>query len=335
MVLLGVVEGFLSWSLRHPPNLGWWKNARAFFYFVDERNIIQLDHDCARYDKETGYTLRPGTCLFENREFSTSVSINSAGLRGSEGDLRSPEMIVLGDSFTMGWGVEESQSFVRLLANSLSVSVLNAGISSYDTPRELFLLRRLERSSLKDLLIQYSRNDHPRNSEYLRDPKAFNPMPEEGYLSLVRSVSHRADYYPGKYLIQFLPRLRESFQGKLPLSYYQWDPVGVDADREAADFLEILRRLLPSPPPQRILVFEMNPPSEPKRDFVHALQKRLDQGEWTVPNSELRAVDVSEDLAEDDWYPLDQHLRPSGHVKVAKRLFQTLIKPRENTIKGS
>src|SRR4051812_31548703 len=46
------------------------------------------------------------------------VSLNSGGLRGPEIPLRKPDgefrVLVIGDSFTLGWGVEESKTYPRL-----------------------------------------------------------------------------------------------------------------------------------------------------------------------------------------------------------------------------
>ena len=45
------------------------------------RSLIQFDARCARYDPGLAYTLRPGTCTFENIEFKNVYRINSVGVR--------------------------------------------------------------------------------------------------------------------------------------------------------------------------------------------------------------------------------------------------------------
>ena len=65
------------------------------------------------YDPELTYRLRPGACTFSELEFVTDYRINSLGVRDDEASLDGPEIIVLGDSFAMGWGVEQQESFLE------------------------------------------------------------------------------------------------------------------------------------------------------------------------------------------------------------------------------
>ena len=51
------------------------------------RALIQFDPQCARYDPGLAYTLKPGTCTFENIEFKNSYRINRAGVRDEEASL--------------------------------------------------------------------------------------------------------------------------------------------------------------------------------------------------------------------------------------------------------
>lgn len=82
---------------------------------------------------------------FEQRDFSYIQRVNNAGLRGQDIAIAKPEghyrIIMLGDSFTMGKGVEDDETFsahLNTLLNHRSYScepkrieVLNAGVDSY------------------------------------------------------------------------------------------------------------------------------------------------------------------------------------------------------------
>src|SRR2546428_7400351 len=60
----------------------------------DDRNIIQALPQCAVYDAQLLYTLRPGGCRFSNREFATWLSVNAMGFRQTtqmDGPPRSEE----------------------------------------------------------------------------------------------------------------------------------------------------------------------------------------------------------------------------------------------------
>lgn len=96
------------------------------------------------------YRLRPGfDGEFRYPEFRTRVRINSQGLReerllGPAGP-RTRRIIAVGDSFTLGYSVEEKQTWVRRLeallrARDPAWEVINAGVPGYSTWQELSYL---------------------------------------------------------------------------------------------------------------------------------------------------------------------------------------------------
>jgi len=101
--------------------------------------------------------------------FKTKFRTNSRGMRDREypsskgSNLR---ILVLGDSFTEGWGVEEQQAYPKVLESRFlqGVEVWNLGVVGFSTDQELQLLT---------------------NAEELRSQK----MPEQRYIS---STRHRA-----------------------------------------------------------------------------------------------------------------------------------------------
>src|SRR5439155_20265879 len=101
-------------------------------YLNFDRSIIQFEPGSGRYDPELFYTLRPGISIFSNREFRTDYFVNRLGLRDTDADLVGPDMIVLGDSYAMGWGVNQAQTLPELIQTKTGMRVLNAGISSFD-----------------------------------------------------------------------------------------------------------------------------------------------------------------------------------------------------------
>ena len=65
-------------------------------YYSSDANLIQYMEDCAIFDPQLIYRLKPGVCRFSNREFSTEVRVNSVGLRDDEFSLTAPEGCCLG-----------------------------------------------------------------------------------------------------------------------------------------------------------------------------------------------------------------------------------------------
>ncbi len=91
---------------------------------------------------------------FRGRYAHAPVRVNSRGLRGPEFEIEKREglfrVIVLGDSFAFGHGVEDDETFPAQLGASLNegaarpeFEVLNAGVNGYNTRQELaWLLER-------------------------------------------------------------------------------------------------------------------------------------------------------------------------------------------------
>ena len=95
-----------------------------------------------KYDALLGWSHEPGQeGIFETPQFRTVVRINENGLRDRShsyernNDIK--RILVLGDSFAWGYGVEESERFSQQLEETLGVEVINAGVSGYSTDQEL------------------------------------------------------------------------------------------------------------------------------------------------------------------------------------------------------
>lgn len=111
------------------------------------------------YDPLLGWHHRPGQQgVFKKSQFSVDVSINRKGLRDRlypyERTVGKKRILVLGDSFVWGFGVEQDQIFTEQLELSLSnVEVINAGVSGYSTDQELLWLKSEGVKYKPDLII--------------------------------------------------------------------------------------------------------------------------------------------------------------------------------------
>jgi lysophospholipase L1-like esterase len=112
-----------------------------------------------------------------NREaflMGVPVKINSAGLRDREFSLSKPKdtyrILVLGDSITFGWGVEEEKTFAKVLESKLNESplpgwpqhyeVINTGVGNYNTAQEVAFFKERGRLYEPDMvLIAFFIND--------------------------------------------------------------------------------------------------------------------------------------------------------------------------------
>jgi lysophospholipase L1-like esterase len=281
------------------------------------RSLIQFDPQCARYDAGLAYTLKPGTCTFENIEFRNAYRINSAGVRDDEASLDSPDIIVVGDSHAMGWGVDQEEALPQVLARTLGRKVLNGAVSSYGTVREMMMLERLKPSSLRVLVIQYSDNDLPENRTFRINANSLPIMSEEQYQTIVRHYGSQRSYYPGKYVYRLLMKL-------LRLEEPEPDQLRMDPatpEQEAQLFLNAVafggRIVLDE---VQIVVFEINEQIHQSRPFIAALDAARKRPIRPQFIRRLIAVDVAPRLTSDDFYRLDDHMNARGHQKVAAAL---------------
>lgn len=132
-----------------------------------------------RYDPVYGKRLKEGASLRRvTPEFTMRLTTNSLGFRGPEpeGPLRGA-VVFLGDSFTLGYGVDDGEEFSELLRRALvaqgrSVPVVNAGLGDSGNGRWLkFLHRDASRFEPRLVVLQVQETD-------------FDDNPREGFFSL-------------------------------------------------------------------------------------------------------------------------------------------------------
>jgi hypothetical protein len=126
-----------------------------------------------RHDRLLGWSNSPGADgVFDHPRFRINVHINSKGLRDREYAYeRSPgtrRILVIGDSFVWGYGVEQHETFPKVLEALLPrVDVINAGVAGYGTDQELLWLRSEGVRYRPDLviLVMCGNDDDENNSD--------------------------------------------------------------------------------------------------------------------------------------------------------------------------
>ena len=276
-----------------------------------------------RYDPELTYTLRPGRFRFRAREFDNLFEVNSRGLRDDEESLAGPEIIVLGDSHAMGWGVEQKDTFASRLAAATGRRVLNAGIPSYGTARELGLLARLDTSRLTVLVVQYCSNDYRENRAWVDGGGALEIKGAAEYEQLSRGHREAVAYRFGKHVLGLarvlLERLRD---GEEAIRFPPLDDPG--PENEAAVFADVLASSAVDLSGVRIVVLELNANAANDRLFLDRLQAELARDDLPASVRNLVTVDVSDALDAGHYYVLDSHMTPAGHDVVAELLVHVL-----------
>ena len=327
--LIFLAEGAAFLLYRYPTDHPVLRHAVKQFYLTRDSKAIQYEPESASYDPELTYVMRPGTFDFSNREFDTSVSFNSQGFRDDEASLVAPEVVVIGDSYAMGWGVEDHESFPSLLEKQSGMKVLNAGTSSYGTVRELRLLNRIDLSAARFIIIQYCMNDLLENGAYMGDGNQLTIMSPRDYQHAVNINAGRGHYTNFRFLRTFLPEIGESSRTQA-----EWDTPPDETPeskwsvhlRHSHLFINAFNELGVDLTGKQIIVMELSAWYADIGMFSKVLKAQ--QEENVLPagfaKHDLRFVNVHERLTPEDYFVLDDHILPSGHEKVANQLWESM-----------
>lgn len=325
IIVLALYEAFLVFSIRNPDVLKKFpmklRNTIGYLYNNGDRRVIQFSPDCAQFDKHFGYTLKPGHCVFTGNEFRNEYHINSQGLRDDELSLNHPQIIVTGDSFAMGWGVDQEATFAQILEKKTGLRVLNAAISSYGTAREMMMLRRIPTDRLQYLIIQYCGNDYDENLSYFLNQNKLHTMNEEKYQQLVKMDNQNKAYFLGKYLLMKInKKINEVRQPRLAQQTpIEKDDIDLFINAVVQNNLDLKN--------VKIIVFIMNGRiAADNKDFPAALKKRIIRNNYPSYIREMIVLDFSNILKDDHFYVLDDHLNQDGHVIVGDVLYQTITR---------
>ena len=282
-------------------------------YMQIDRAVPQLQAETARYDPRLTYTLRPGNFVFAAREFTTHYSVNSLGVRDDEASLHEPEIVVLGDSYAMGWGVEQDEAFPQVIERRTGKRVLNAAVASYGTVREMWMLDRIDLSRASNLIVQYCSNDMPENVE-LMEKGTLDIMPEPIYDNLVAGEPARRRYWFGRYAVRLVERsLGVSIAGAAD------DPSEIEAEAFVNALAHASRQPLDGIQ-LTVVSFSIERQGFPQR-LAALLRKRGDLPAGIREMKILRPLD----RPQGDWgFVFDDHWNARGHAALADMVLDAL-----------
>lgn len=144
------------------------------------------------YDSLLGWSLAPNSMLISDdrgRGLHYRMDINSMGLREDEVAIPKPKgrkrVLILGDSFVFGSGVDAKERFSDLLKQELpgDVDVVNAGVPGWGNDQELLFYERDLRTLEPDIVVlEFTANNDVVNNELK------GPLIEEGTKPRFRCV---------------------------------------------------------------------------------------------------------------------------------------------------
>jgi len=125
--------------------------------------FLQLNpiESCKQSDALLDHSYTPNCeAQFKSSEWSTNVKINSYGLRDEEPNNNAElKILVLGDSFTWGYGVEHNKAYTEVMQHQLtkqrkqSIDVINAGATSYSPVLQYLYLKNRGKEFKPDIII--------------------------------------------------------------------------------------------------------------------------------------------------------------------------------------
>lgn len=320
-LLLAGVEGVLHLMLVRPgliPGQALLDTMRGLYWAERWNDLIQFSPACAQPHETLGYTLKPGHCTFSGTEFSNDYAINRLGLRDDEASLQQPEIVVLGDSFAMGWGVAQDETFAQILEQRTGRVTLNAGISSYGTAREIENLARIDRSHLRVLVVQYCDNDVDENRAYVAHGFHLDTMTSQAWHDFAAGYRDMRQYWPGRELT-FLARVARDARGA---------PGGPAlAASGALSDVEAFARVLTRAPIafDDVAVFVVETTNAGRGG--HAFHDRFVALQRQSPSSTIArvtAIDAATVLGPGHYHRLDGHLNAAGHAVLATALLDAI-----------
>jgi lysophospholipase L1-like esterase len=326
VVVVGVIfvclEGCITLALNNPASSPDWL-FKALKTYQRERdwNIIQMNPQCALYDSNLFYTLKPGAFQFVNREFSNEFRVNHLGFRDDEESLNAPKAIVLGDSYTMGWGVDQNETFTQILEEKLGYTVLNTGISSYGTAREVAALERINTDNLEYLIIQYCENDRSENQRFILNDKNLNVESQAKYDQLSKEQEDRLIYYPFKHIINlpsyFSPNIDKLVQVQTEETL---ELAGIHAEKS---FIEILKNSKKIPAQTKIIIFCISAESCGD-EFINQVERLLAKDFTSSMADRISFVSLDGLIDSSHRYVFDPHLNTEGHKIIASKVLEGL-----------
>ena len=299
---LYIISGFLLLNKITPQQKLIKHYQRNFYINIGIRDIWQSHKECIEFDKDLIFVPKKTSCKFKNLEFDTVLTFDKFGRYSNHTKKEGPGVVVLGDSFAMGWGVNDNETFSALLEKKIDKPVYNLAVSGYGTIKELIRFKKSGLVNLVDtVIIQYCYNDWGENHAY-----------KENTLVEARE---KFNVIGNSKPMSFLKKLRKSFRYSLqiPIRDIKKKNQTMNFDHHKKGIIEILKNseVLNN---KRVILFYTNGYDIKFGNFP---SKKSD----VIKNLEFADFD----LGKEHFFPIDGHLSTYGHEIIAEKLSKILM----------
>jgi lysophospholipase L1-like esterase len=137
-------------------------------------------------DPSTGYRYAPSlaTRMKRPKEYDVAFATNSLGFRDDEvAPKHGPRILMLGDSFASGYGIERGEMFADVLERDLGVEIVNAAVGGFEMIHQARWFAAHGRDLAPDLVVYvvYLGNDLSRNDEWQVDTSGALVSPDREF----------------------------------------------------------------------------------------------------------------------------------------------------------
>ena len=256
-------------------------------------------------DPVLGYKIKPN---FKGRlksvEFDTEIITNSDGFRTEE---LGKGIYVLGDSQTMGYGVEQNDTFTYHISQLLKRNVYNLGVSGYSTKQELELAKRIvkEKEVEKLIVIFYLGNDVHENCGIIKreiNKQGFKTG-RTGFISKLKKLRVLRFIYSKTYNIY-----HNQISNKSTEAYT------IECLRETEKILKEFSEL----DVNKIFVLL------PSKFQIYNDIERIGALKNMFKDNNITFIDLSKSFRYDMYYKHDNHLNKDGHRILSLELYDIL-----------
>lgn len=299
-------------------------------------------------DKTTGFRSAPNIRQrMITTEFDVEIRTNEYGFRDDAiGKKNGFRILVLGDSFTFGYGVERNFLFADLLEHKLQEEIINAGVGGFEIIHQLKWFRTAGKSFDADLVIYalYLGNDLSRNSDWqeghdgsLVNPKKQYPVRTKKPIKMIQlsrnaiyrikyNVIQKKEWMPySDYLMMTQKQLSHQGKMKYSLAKKLLGDLHVEVTKSGAEFFVFMLPYKTIVDPDAQKEFQATIPNFKE---LYDLERPAKEMEEFLKNSNIAYFDFVPAMkkyyvAQSNrplFYYSDGHLTPKGHAFVARQL---------------
>lgn len=355
-----LISSLLSFSIAEY-FLGW--------YDTKINNSSSMSPNLLRYHPKLGWKLTPNwRGQHTHHDFNVHYSINGLGFRGELsaliGDKKSSRIALIGDSYTFGLGVNDSETFSHYLQSfNPDRRYINLGIPGYSTDQQL--LFSYENAEILNadhyILVFYLANDYldntlsyPLQADQAKPFYSLNsqqlilnntPTPRKIKPATMRSQNlqsvlfNNQDISKSNSLIRYFRNSSHIAKRILPPPIYDTDKINFLLGKNLTKNSELLTELL-----REFKTFlklknaTFSIVSLPSSSYISApnslsglLQEHVRKELLRIANThKIPVIDLAKELQNNplqsvNWFhPNEGHLNKEGHQKIAKLLTEKL-----------